>query len=360
MRDLDVGQLGIVVDDRDPQAIFDAMVTAVKVRNPAWIPHNAALETMLLEAFAVAAADWIYATNRTLGALVETVLALFGVPRDPGAPGTGTLTVTFDGTPDLTIAAGTEFVTDTGTTLLATTSTVITTATAAVSVEEAIPGAATALTVGTSLSPVAGLPRLSACTLTAPITGGRPAEDDQTYLARCATGLARVNTSLATARDFTAAALGDPRVGRATTINRWNPDTSSSSDGHITVALHGRGAALDTPTLTSIGTALSESALAILTVHTIGADLAAVDVTAGITIAAGYDEADTIAAATAVLTEWLSWANTGWGQTITPTAIETVLGNVPGVSTPLVTAPTGDVTHQPWQLPAAGTITIHT
>ena len=360
MRDLDVGYLGVVVDDRDPQAIFDDMVAAAQARNPDWVPHNAALEVQLLEAFAVAAADWVYATNRTMGALVETVLSLFGVARDPGEPGTGTLTVTFDGTPGLTITAGTAFLTDTGITLLATTDTVVSTATSMIPVEEAVPGAAATVTPGTALSPAVGLPRLSTCTLTGPILGGRPAEDDPSYLSRAATRLRRVTSSLVTVTDFTAAALEDPRVGRAACINRWDPDTEGYVDGHVSVVLHGRGSPLDTPTLDSIAAVLSSSAAAILTVHTIPAELVEVDVTAGISVAAGYDPDDTIAAATAVLTDWLGWDNTGFGQTVTPAAIEAVLGNVPGVSSPLVTAPSGDTPTQPWQLPAPGTITIHT
>lgn len=360
MRDLDVGPLGVTVDDRDPQAIFDAMIAAVQARNRAWVPHNAALEVQLLEAFAIAASDWIYASNRTLGALVETVLALFGVQRDPGAPGQGVLTLTFDGTPTLTIAAGTEFLADAGITLLARSDTVVTSASQLVAVEEAIPGAAATIPAGASLSPAAGIPRLSACTLTTSTSGGRPAEDDQAYLARVATRLRRVTSSLVTVTDFTAAALEDPRVGRATAINRWNPATSSYTDGHMTVALHGKGAALDTATLDSINAGLDAASLAILTVHTIPAVLVPVTVTAGISVAAGYDATGTIDAAAAVLNDWLGWANTGWGQTITPTAIEAVLGNVPGVAAPLVTAPTGDITLQPWQLAAPGTITVHT
>ncbi len=358
MRDLDVGQLGILVDDRDPQALFDAMVAAVQTRNPNWIPHNAALEVQLLEAFAIAGADWIYATNRTMGALVETVLTLFGVPRDPGAPGTGQITLTFDGTPDTSIPAGTEFLTVDGTTLLAATLTPATSTTVTVPVEEADPGTATTLPAGTPLSPATAIPRLSTCQLTTTVTGSRPAEDDRAYLTRAAARLRRVTTSLAVPGDFVAAALEDPRVRRATAINRWNPTTSAYADGHITVALYGRGAALDTPTLNSIAAALDEASLSILTVHTIPAVLVPVTVTAGITVAAGYDPSDTIAAATASLRAWLGWDNAGFGQTITPTALEAVLANVPGVSTPLVTAPTGDVTTGLWKIPSPGTITI--
>lgn len=360
MRDLDVGYLGVVVDDRDPQALFDAMVAQVQTRNDGWTPHNAALEVQILEAFAVAGADWIYATNRSVGAMVEALLALNGMVRDDGAPATGQLTLTFDGTVSTTITEGTEFVADDGATLLAVRDTVISAATAAVDVEEAVPGGGTLLTTGMALSPAVGIPRLSTCTLTTALTGGRPAEDDLSFLTRASLRQQRVSRSLVLVEDFTAAALEDPRVGRATTIDRYNCDTSSTVDGHVSVVLHGRGAALSTAVIDELETTLDNQAVSILTVHTRAAQYVALNVTAGITVAAGYDSTDTITAATDAVRAWLAWDNVGFGQTVTPTAIEAVLANVPGVSSALVTAPAGNVTHQAWQLPAPGTLNIHT
>lgn len=360
MRDLDVGYLGVILDDRDPQALFDAMVASVQSANPGWAPHNAALEVQILEAFALAGADWIYATNRTVGAMVESVLALNGMPRDPGAAATGQITLTYDGAVTATITEGTPFLADDGTTLLASRDTPVAGTSVAVDVEEAVPGAAGALTVGQTLSPAAGIPRLSTCTLTTAMTGGRPEEDDLTYATRCALRQRRVSASLATVDDFTAAALEDPRVGRATTLDRWNDDTAATADGHVTVVLHGKGAALSAPDLADLKATLTAQSLSVLTVHVRAAQLVNVNITAGITAAAGYDPTGTCHAARDVLTDWLGWDNAGFGQTVTVAAVEALIANTPGVSAAVVTTPTGDVTHQPWQLPAAGTIDIHT
>lgn len=360
MRDLDVGYLGVVVDDRDPQALFDAMVASVQAANLGWAPHNAALEVQILEAFALAGADWIYATNRAVGAMVESLLALNGVPRDPGAAGTGQITLTFDGSVTSSIAEGTAFLTDDGITLLAVRDTPIAGTSVAVDVEEAAPGTAGTLPTGTTVSPAAGVPRLSTGNLTTAVTGGRPEEDDLAYWTRCALRQRRVSASLATADDFTAAALEDPRVGRATTIDRWNDLTGLAADGHVTVVLHGKGSALAAPDLADITATLTAQSVSVLTVHVRAAQLVPVNITAGVTVAAGYDPTGTCHAARDVLTDWLGWDNAGFGQTVTVAAIEALVANTPGVSGSVVTTPTGNITHQPWQLPAAGTIDIHT
>lgn len=361
MRDLDLGYLGVLVDDRDPQVIFDQMVASVQANLPGWTPRNASLDVAILEAFAVATADWIYATNRTIGALVEAVVAIDGVPRDYGAPGTGQITLTFDGAVTLTIAEGDPFVTDTGITLIAVRDTpLVGEASGVVDVEEAEPGSAAQLTAGTTLSPAVGIPRLSTCTLTTVVTGGRPIEDDLAFITRASLRRRRISNALLLADDFTAAALEDPRVGRATTINRWDADLAAESGGHVTVALYGRGAALPAETLTDVTAALTAAAYSELTLHVVDAELAPVNITAGITIAAGYTSGDVVDACEDAVSTWLAWDNAGFEQTITPTAIETLLKAVPGVSTAVVTAPTGDVTCPAWEFPAPGTVNIHT
>jgi uncharacterized phage protein gp47/JayE len=358
MRDLDVGYLGVIVDDRDPQALFDAMVASIQAADPGWEPHNGALEVLMLEAFAVAASDWIYATNRTVGALVESVLAQYGVARDDGAPAQGQLTLTFDGSVTTTITEGTEFVADDGTTLQVVRDTNVSGATAGVDVQEAEPGAGALLSVGDAVSPVVGIPRLSTCTLTTGLAGGRAAEDDLSYLTRTALHMQRSSTALTLPDTFTAFALGDPRVGRATTINRWNAATNAEVNGHVTVALYGRGAALPADVLAELTATITDATVSVLTVHVIAATRPTVNITAGITVGAGFDGAAIADQCEAVLAEWLGWNNVGFGQTITPDAIEAILTGVPGVTAAVCSAPGGDVTHSLWALPAPGTITV--
>lgn len=358
MRDLDVGYLGVIVDDADPQVLFDRMVASVQAADPGWEPHNGALEVLILEAFAVAGADWIYSTNRTLGALVETVLAQYGVARDDGAPAQGALTLTFDGAVTTAIIEGTEFVADDGTTLQCVRDVAVSGASVGLDVQESEPGAGALLAVGDALSPVVGIPRLSTCTLTTGLTGGRAAEDDLSYLSRTALHMQRSATSLTKPDTFTAFALGDPRVGRATTISRWNADTETEADGHVTVALYGRDAALAAEVLAELTTTITDAAVSVLTVHVIAATRPTVDVTAGIVVGTGFDSPSTVAQCEAVLAEWLGWDNAGFGQTVTPDAVEALLAGVPGVTSAVCSLPAGDVTHDLWEIPAAGTITV--
>jgi len=361
VRDLDVSGLGVVVDDRDPQAIFEAMVEVVRARVPQWQPRNGALEVALLEAWATADADLIYAVNRTLGALVESILAIDGVARDAGEPANGTLDLVFDGPATTTITAGTAFITDSDTdpvTLLVRTDTPLSAATGSLDVEEAVPGAAALLTSGQTLSPAADIPRLSACTLRAPLIGGRPAETDWTYLERAVMRRARHTSSLVLPDHFTAYALEDPRVGRATTLDVYDPQTGPDALGHVTVVVHGRGTALPADTLTEIENAMNAMSAAILTVHVIGAQLATVDVAATITPAPGYSLVDVAASVRETVTAWLSWQNSGFAQTVTPDAIEAMVRSVAGVAAATVTAPVGPVPHPLDTLPVAGAVTV--
>lgn len=358
-RDLDVGYLGVVVDDRDPQAIFDSMAAQLATVRPDIDLRDGDLATVLLECFAVACADVIYATNRSLGAMVETLLASYGVDRDFGASATGSLTLTFDGAVDLTVAVGTQFLADDGSALVAVRDTLCVGTLATVDVEESTPGVGELLVAGQAMSPAVGIPRLSTCTLVAPVTGGRPAEDEAAFWARVANRQRRVTSALVRDTDFVARALEDPRTGRATAINRWDHPNLTEELGHLTVALYGRGAALATEALTDLTTILTAEKVEMLTLHVIAAELVPVDITAGITVAAGFDQAETIERCEAVLAEWLGWTNAGFGQTVTPTAIEAILANIPGVSTAVAEVPAGDVETELWQLPSPGTIDVH-
>ena len=359
MRDLDLGYVGVTVDDRDPQAVFDAMLAMVQQELPGWVPRNASLEVQLLEAFATGAADWIYATNRTVGALVEALVAIDGVERDEGAPGSGQVTLTFDGSVSFTIAEGDQFVSaDSAVFLLAVRDTPVSGSSVVVDVEESEPGAAGLLAAGAAMSPVVGIPRLSTCVLSTAVTGGRPREDDLAFITRASLRRRRISNSLVTAQDFADAALEDPRVGRATAIDRWDAVGGTAVDGHVTVAVYGHGAALAGEVKDELTATIKAAALSILTVHVVDATRPTVAVTAGVTVASGFVGADVETACEDAIAGWLAWNNAGFGQTVTPTAIEALLESVPGVSTALVTVPSGDVASVAWALPAPGTITV--
>ncbi len=109
LRDLDSTYLGVSVDDRDPQALFDSMLALAETRLPQWEPRNGSLEVVLMEACAVGMADLVYAANRVMGSMVEGMISLYGVTRDEGTPATGTVRLTLTGSPTTTIDEGTLF-----------------------------------------------------------------------------------------------------------------------------------------------------------------------------------------------------------------------------------------------------------
>jgi len=126
------------------------------------------------------------------------------------------------------------------------------------------------------------------------------------------------------------------------------------------VALYGYGAALPVEVLAELSAAISDATVSVLDVHVIAATRPTVAITAGITVGAGFDGPATIAQCESVLTEWLGWDNAGFGQTVTPDAVEALLAGVPGVTSALCSLPAGDVTHNPWALPAPGVVSVHT
>ena len=76
MNDLDLTAIDLVVDDRDPQAIFDASLAKFLELAPTARPRNGSVEAILLEAIATATADGIYAANRVISLVVEAILGL--------------------------------------------------------------------------------------------------------------------------------------------------------------------------------------------------------------------------------------------------------------------------------------------
>lgn len=362
-QDLDLSYLGLNIDDRDPQAIFDAALAKFTELAPTARLRNGSIETMLLEAWATASSDLIYALNRFPAVAVEGILALYGVPRSAGTPATGTVTLELDDTRTLTVEAG-QRLSDptTGLTLVVSSDTTGTSVSSLViPVETDEPGAAgNSITADTALDLIDSIPYVTAATVATGLSGGADPESDSAYINRASTVLARVTSSLVLPIHFTAYLLQDTRVGRATTVDLYQPGGVVGSElGHLTCYTYGRGAQLAAAVREELRAAMQAISSAMLTVHVEEATVVTQNVELTVQALPGYNTDAVRDAVAAAISSWMTPDEWTWGRDILPNEIIDIAADVPGVDfVSTVTTPSSTVTIADDELAAAGTITV--
>jgi hypothetical protein len=158
---------------------------------------------------------------------------------------------------------------------------------------------------GTVLTPVAPLTYVESAVLATPVVGGAGPETPDQWRARAVNVLARLVSTLVLPDHFTARALEDPAVYRATTVDNWN--INATAYGHVTVAVLGPGATVvPTADKTALQTAMEAQALANLAVHVVDATLTPVAVTVTVHRLRGFTTAAVVANVTAALAAYLS------------------------------------------------------
>lgn len=221
--------INLILDDRDPQDIYDAAVAELQARIPDWTPREGHIEVMLLEALALEVAELIYALNRVPNAVTQVLLGLFGVTHDEGAAATTTLKFHLATTFPVTIPAGTvarldlpnelepvEFSTDSEVTSVEGTTEVTVTATSTTFTSDA-----NGYAIGTVVSLSDSLAYVDLVTLETAVTGGRSPEDDTEYFNRGTQVLGRLTKTLVLPSQFESAALEEVYVERAKVIDNW-------------------------------------------------------------------------------------------------------------------------------------------
>jgi uncharacterized phage protein gp47/JayE len=363
VKDLDLSAINLVVDDRDPQAIFDAALAKWVELAPTVRPRNGSVEAILLEAAAVATADGIYALNRFVTKAVEGVLNLYGVPRFPGAAAAGTVTLTLDGTRTLTVTAGQRLLEpSTGLVLEVSADTTVTgAASIVVPVVTAEPGGAgNAITAGTPIDLLDAIPYVVAAAVTTGLTGGADPESDASYVDRASTVLARVTSSLVLPVHFTAYALQDTRVQRATVVDLFEPGGTPGAElGHLTVYAYGYGALLSSGVKAELRDAMQARSAAMIEVHVEDPTIVTQAVTLTCHALPGYSTVDVRDAIEAALSGWMNPDTWSWGEDIRPTDIIALVSDVAGVDyVDSVTTPASAVTIDVDELATVGTMTI--
>lgn len=366
-QDIDLSYLGLTPDERTADDVVADAIDYAQTQLPEWIPRNGAVEVVILEAAALASAETQAALNNLPGRVVEGILGLYGVPRSPGAVATGTLTVTFDTAVTTTIPAGTRFLlVDEGVDLVSTaevTVTAATTASVAVATED-YTAAVNGVGASASVDLLNAIPNALSVAVSGTLTGGADPESDDAYLDRASTVLARVTSSLVVPTHFTAYALQDTRVSRATTVDLFDGSIGTGSPGDhvgdITVYVYGVGGAVDAAVRTELETSMQELSAAMMDVHVEAAQVTTQNVELEVVGLAGYDSSTVQASVEAAIAAWMDPSVWEWDDDIRPNDIIALADTVSGVDYVVSVTTPSTVTSitAPGGLALAGTITV--
>lgn len=344
----------LVLYDRTPADLVERALLDAAVKLPGWTPREGNTEVVLIEALSLEVAELVYAVNRLPGAVVEVLVRLLGVTRSEGAPAAATATFELVDDTGYVIPAGTVVRVDgaeEGTGFFVTDADLVvapgnTEGTVGITAEEA--GTALNGTVaGTSLTIVDALFVANGAVLASPVAGGTDLEDVAAWLNRGVERLSRLTDALILPEHFTSAALEDPRVGRATTVDNTDPlvGPAGANEGNVTVVIaDGSGTALDAGIMSDIELDLEARSAAMLNVHVIGPTVTAVDVDVTVVRLTGADPADVEAAVEAAVDTYLDPAAWPWAGTVRRNELIALVDGVAGVDyVASLTAPAADV-----------------
>jgi uncharacterized phage protein gp47/JayE len=331
-------------------------------RLPSWVPRNASLEIVYLEAVALAVSEVTRTANDVAAQTLETLLEkVFLIPRLSGVPAAGRVTLTFDTAVSLTVAAGTTFlVPGTGARLVTVRDVDVTTKTAILDVEAAAAGADLNGIVGVDVDLLDGLPNTLSATITTAMAGGVDSEDDAAYIARCGRVFSRMSSSLVTPDAFATFALESGQATNAVGVRAWDgrdPSAIGTMGGHVTVVAWGAGGPLPDLALLDLQTRMQDMAATGATVHVTRARLHPVDVAATVTVSAGADRDDVRARLLAVLAARLDPARWAFGAPVRSSVLLAAVQSVPGVDHVTGFSPAADITLAADQLASLGTTT---
>lgn len=333
--------IDLALFDLTPQDLVDQALADAATKLPGWTPRESNTEVVLLETQALMAAETIYAINRVPRAVLGALLQLYGLTPDPGAAATMQVALRYASPVPVTVPAGTTIRLTVGDDALEFT------LTAGVTLPSSPANGSVTVTV-TAVEPTA---RFNGATGTVEVVdqvnainqvivsniadGGRDPETLDDFLVRGSQLLQRLVTTLVLPQHFTAAALEQPGVYRALTVDLYDPAVGAapgSTPGAVTVAVLGPGGApLTTAAKTALAAALRARALASLTITVIDPSITYVPVTGTVVCKAGADPAAVEAACTAAVGQYLSPLTWTWGAQVFRNELISLLDQVPGV-----------------------------
>jgi uncharacterized phage protein gp47/JayE len=367
------GYIDLRIFDVSDQEMVDTALANLTLNLPGWVPNEANIEVVILEALALQMAEAIVTVNRLPGAVAATILSLAGVIRDLGAPPTATATVTFGDTLGHTIPGGTRIflslgdgstvaflVEPPGTTVASGSSSGVVNL-----IGDTFTGVANGTPAGTAMAMADRLPFVESVVLATSVVDGRSPETDNEWRDRGVNRLARLSDALVTPAHFTAAALENESVEAALTFDLWDGSGGAPGDdpGHITVAVLGAGgAALSSGVKTALENSLEERAVAILDVHVIDATVVTVNVATTVVPTAGANFVDVQSSVTSAIQTYLDPLQWTFGGTVYLNEMISLIDQVSGVdrvvSVTLAGVAANYVLSGVAALPHAGAITV--
>lgn len=347
------GYSDLILFDKAPSDLVDRALLDAAAKMPDWTPLDGNTELVLLEALSLVASELLFAINRVPSGTMETLMRFFGITRELGAPATGTAAITMIDAGAREIPAGTRLslpLSSGGTLVFTVDATTAVSGSGVVNITaETATSAANATPVGMPMELQSAIPYVTGVEL-ASINAGADPEDQAAWRDRAVRLFSRLTDTLVLPRHFTAAALDDQFVVRATTIDNWDPTAGggagATTAGHVTVAVLGAaGAFLSAGEKTDLQTTLEAHTQANLAVHVVDPTITPVDVT--VTVQAEPD-ADTAAVQTAVedaLTGYLSVDTWDWSTVVRRNELIALISAVDGVDyVDTLTTPAADVT----------------
>lgn len=341
--------------DKDAQDVFEAALANLRTYLPEWEPREGHTEVLLLEALGLEVADAIFAINRLPGAITEVLLRLYGIGRDLGAAPTADFTFTLVDTTGHSLPAGIRIampVADGDEPLVFTTTTAVAVPVGQLTanvpaVADRPTDVANGAPTNTAVELLDAVATVETVALATSPTGGADEEDDLAWFSRGVQRFSRLAETLVLPEHFTAAALEDPLVKRATTLDNYDPNvgpTPGSNPGHVTVAVFGDEAAVSGATKEALRVRFEAAAQANLAVHVVDPTVTSVEVDVTVTALPGYTTAQVQANVRAALEAFLSPSAWGWGGTVYLNELIALVDRVKGVDRVVnVTTPAADL-----------------
>jgi uncharacterized phage protein gp47/JayE len=356
--------------DKNASDIKAAALATLQSRMTDYIPAETNIEVMLIEAMAIEISEGIFTINRLPQVMMESLLSLYGVSRDPGKRATVTVQFTMLDNAGYVVPAGTQmaylvsddetvmFTTDTELTIPSPSTTGPVTATASI-----YSSSVNGITPGTELILASPIDSVVSIEVSVTSSGGVEPETIEDWLIRGTQRLQRLSDALVLPSHYAASALEHAYVKRTSVVDNFNaPSGTPGSDaGHLSLFVYGDGAELTAPQKEELLSILQANAVANIIIHIEDATVVTEAVNVTVVKEADADETATHDAVVSAINDYLNTATWDWSGTLRRNSLIAVIASADGVAyVDTLTTPASDVSlgTTGMVLAEAGTVTV--
>lgn len=321
-----------------------AAVTHAQAALPQWTPRAGNTEVVLMEALAIILGVEVMAIQMLPAQVLEQLMTLYGVTRDPGRSATGRVRFTVtNAAPIQTIPTGTRLrfsldsTSETIDILTLEPLQLITTeqTSGVVSVSTELPGInANGLPVGMPLDVVDNYPFIEMAVVEESLERGTGIETDSAFYSRAASVLSRLTSTLVLPEHFQYMAVSHAHIGRARVLDLFNPAAPGVvSPGHVTIALTDpNGEPLTAEEVAEMAGAMKAQCLASLTLHLIDPTYTELDLNVTVKASYGFTSQQVQDSVLATLSSWLHPMAWDWEPQVSQYAIVSRVASAAGVA----------------------------